>query len=39
MQIRHSNLLAQAHFLKTKAEPGLVGVRFRGHCSYDTNNP
>ena len=24
MQIRHSNLLAQAHFLQTKAEPKLV---------------
>jgi hypothetical protein len=26
MQIRHSNMLAQAHFLHTKAEPRLVGL-------------
>ncbi len=38
MQIRHSNRLAQAQFLKTKAEPGLVGVLLRGQCSDDTNN-
>ena len=24
MIIRHSNLLAQAHFLRTKAEPNIV---------------
>ena len=26
MQIRHSGLLAQAHFLQTKAEPKLVSL-------------
>ena len=24
MEIRHSNLLAQGHFLRTKAEPNIV---------------
>lgn len=28
MRIRHSNMLAQAHFLRTKAEPRLVSFLY-----------
>lgn len=34
MQIRHSNLLAQARFLQTQAEPKLVRDRIE-MASYD----
>ena len=37
MQIRHSNLLAQAHFLQTKAEPKIVRTSYMGSSIQNTD--